>query len=540
MSRIKKEEAGNKSNTKHRMKHVHAVRMSDSIRTKLIIVLIMLLGLSMFSFWLMNYAMLSPFYERSKIKTLAASYKDAEEILSSDVDYDDGDGTLSSNSELKLEILDENRSTHLYVFRVENYWGQLAYSFDYPSVSKVQQGVIRELTEAYLYGDGEETSNDFEGKNRSLIRKTKQYNVYKVYDSRIGSYYLELFGQLKNGPFIYVRTNYQSMKESITIFNKFIVYSGLGIMILGVLLMVFYGNRFAKPILQITDIAKRMSELDFDVKYPVTTHDEIGVLGTSINILSEKLETTISELKSANNELQKDIEKKTQVDEMRKEFISNVSHELKTPIALIQGYAEGLQENINDDEGSREFYCEVIVDEAQKMNRMVQKLLTLNQIEFGNTQVSFERFDIVGLTKNVIQSARLLAENKDASIEMFQGNAPIYVWADQLQVEEVLTNYISNAINHVNEEHRITVTMEQRGQVVRVKVFNTGEQIPEEDLEKIWVKFYKVDKARTREYGGSGIGLSIVKAIMDSMNQKCGVNNMDNGVEFWFELDIQN
>ena len=281
-----------------------------------------------------------------------------------------------------------------------------------------------------------------------------------------------------------------------------------------------------------------MSQLDFEAKYPVTTEDEIGRLGNSINMLSERLEETISELKSANNELQKDIENKIQIDEMRKDFLSNVSHELKTPIALIQGYAEGLHDNINDDSESREFYCDVIIDEANKMNKMVKKLLTLNQIEFGKNQINFERFDIVQVIRSVIQSASLLADQKDAEIYM-EETEPVYVWADEYMVEEIVTNYISNAINHVDGEKRIRVTLEMREKVVRIRVFNTGKQIPEDELDKIWIKFYKVDKARTRAYGGSGIGLSIVKAIVDAMNQQCGVKNCHDGVEFWFDLDRQ-
>ena len=222
---------------------------------------------------------------------------------------------------------------------------------------------------------------------------------------------------------------------------------------------------------------------------------------------------------------------------MRKEFLSNVSHELKTPIALIQGYAEGLKECINDDPESREFYCEVIMDESSKMNQMVKKLLTLNQLEFGNDVVTMERFDLVSLVKGVIQSASILAQQKEAKL-LFNEEEPVYVWADEFKVEEVVTNYISNALNHLEGEKVIDVKLiHEPGNVIRTTVFNTGKPIPEEDLDKIWIKFYKVDKARTREYGGSGIGLSIVKAIMDSFHQKCGVKNYDNGVEFWFELD---
>ena len=329
------------------------------------------------------------------------------------------------------------------------------------------------------------------------------------------------------------------MAENIGIFNTFLLYVGVGVIISGVILMVFIGNNFTKPIRKLTEIAQKMADFNFEVRYPVKEHDEIGVLGSSINTLSENLEEKISELKTANNELQKDIEKKIQIDEMRKEFLSNVSHELKTPIALIQGYAEGLYDNINDDSESRKFYCEVIMDEADKMNKMVKKLLTLNQIEFGNNQVNFEHFDIVQVVRTVINSATLLAKQKEAQIEI-DDYPQIYVWADEYMIEEVVTNYVSNAINHVDGEKKIKVSLKKTDKVVRVSVFNTGKCIPEEELDKIWIKFYKVDKARTREYGGSGIGLSIVKAIMESMNQKCGVLNHEDGVEFWFELDIEN
>jgi signal transduction histidine kinase len=243
------------------------------------------------------------------------------------------------------------------------------------------------------------------------------------------------------------------------------------------------------------------------------------------------------ELKRANNELQIDIQKKTEIDEMRKEFLSNVSHELKTPISLIQGYAEGLVENVNEDEESRNFYCEVIIDEANKMNQMVKKLLTLNELEFGSNQVNFERFDIVQLINSVLWSTEILFKQKQVTLH-FDEKEPIYVWADEYLIEQVVTNYINNALNHVDGKKIIEIKLIPRDNVLRVAVFNTGNRIPDDELDKIWVKFYKVDKARTRKYGGSGIGLSIVKAIMNSHNKECGVVNHSKGVEFWFELDM--
>lgn len=254
--------------------------------------------------------------------------------------------------------------------------------------------------------------------------------------------------------------------------------------------------------------------------------------------MSERLESTISELKKANNRLLEDIEQKDKLEKMRNEFLGNVSHELKTPIALIQGYAEGLREGVNEDAESREFYCDVIMDEAAKMNQMVKNLLTLNQLEFGDEDIVFERFDLTELVRGVIQSMEILAQQAEAKV-IFRQQEPVYVWADEFKAEQVVRNYMSNAFHHVGGEKVVEVKMLSDGEKARVSVFNTGAPIPEEDVAHIWDKFYKVDKAHTREYGGNGIGLSIVKAIMESLHQKYGLNNYDNGVEFWFELDVK-
>ena len=300
----------------------------------------------------------------------------------------------------------------------------------------------------------------------------------------------------------------------------------------------FVSRRVTKPILELNDISQRMVQLDFEAKYQGRAHNEIDLLGENINKLSDSLEQTISELKTANNELQRDVEKKEAVDEMRKEFLANVSHELKTPIALIQGYAEGLKEGVNEDAESREFYCDVIMDEASKMNQMVKNLLTLNQLEFGDEDIVFERFNLTALVKGVLQSMEIMADQAGAKI-MLHTEEDIYAWADEFKVEQVVRNYVSNACHHVSGDMVIEVKMVQKDGKVRVSVFNTGNPIPEADAPHIWDKFYKVDKAHTREYGGNGIGLSIVKAIMKSFNQEYGVKNYDNGVEFWFELDVQ-
>lgn len=508
-----------------------------SFQIKLILIMSALILGTICIMLVSNIAFLSRFYTSSKVNSLGSCYEKVN------LACNNGSDSLEEEQALELERLSANGNMNLYIFAViqnmyfDNFGifrveteGTIKYP-QYYSASEVKQ--VKDCIQRYIKEQKE--SNE----QSESLKQEEKYAIYRVYNERIQSYYIELFGVLDNGNYIYVRTNFESMKESVDISNRFLVYVGVLVLVCAIVIMWLAGRSFTRPILELADIAKRMSNLDFTARYTGNSQDEIGVLGDSINHLSEQLEKNIQELKNANNELKLDIENKIQVDEMRKEFLSNVSHELKTPIALIQGYAEGLLDNISEDKESRDFYCEVIVDEADKMNKMVKKLLSLNQIESGDNQIDIERFDIAAVIRSVIASSEILAEQKEAEISFLQ-DSPVYVWADEYRIEEVITNYISNAINHVDGERKIIVKILQREDVARVCVFNTGACIPEEDIEKIWIKFYKVDKARTREYGGSGIGLSIVSAIMAAHNRSCGVINRENGVEFWFEVDTKN
>ena len=461
--------------------------------------------------WVLNTTLLPRYYMHNKKEVLMENYQtisnaSAQNELESDefaVTFDN----LCSNGNIMALILQQD--------------GKVLRS----SVNDLD-ALRTEFWDVLLHGDKME-----------VLYSNKQYQLLQKTDTRLDSEYLVLVGVLENGDMVLMRTAVESIRESAAISNRFLLFAGAAAIVASILVAFFTTRHITKPLQQLTDISKRMVDLDFNAKYETDQSNsyEVEELGNHINRLSENLERTISELKTANVELQDDIEKKIQIDEMRKEFLSNVSHELKTPLALIQGYAEGLQECINDDAESREFYCEVIIDEADKMNRMVKKLLTLNQLEFGNDQVIMERFDMTELIRGVANSTRILMEQKGIRLEL-ENSEEAWVWGDEFKVEEAITNYMSNSINHADGEKLIRVFYTRSEDKLRVSVFNTGQPIPEEDIEKIWVKFYKVDKARTREYGGSGIGLSIVKAIMDSFHQRCGVINHEDGVEFWMEL----
>ncbi|WP_336296752.1 sensor histidine kinase [Clostridium ganghwense] len=355
-------------------------------------------------------------------------------------------------------------------------------------------------------------------------------------DPRLKTNFLNLISVLNNKDILILSTPLVAIQESADIANNFFLFTGILTLIIGGILAFILSKRFAKPILELNNIAKKMSVLDFSKKYDVKSNDEIGELGDSINSLSSQLDKTISDLKFANDKLEKDLERERKIDEMRKEFIANVSHELKTPLFLIQGYSEGLKLNITEDENERNFYCDVIMNETTKMNKLVKQLLELSQLESGNLKLEKNSFDIYSLLDTVINKFKAVLDDKEISIDI-PAKDNIMVYADRDKIEQILVNYTTNAINHVDDKKQIKIVMDTIKTKVRISIFNSGKHIPEESIDEIWTSFYKVDKARTRAYGGTGLGLSVVRSIQNLHNNAYGVMNTDDGVVFWFELD---
>lgn len=467
--------------------------------------------------WIINNSFLENFYIQNKKSAIKDAYSRINEVVTI--------GDISSEAfDVELRKICDMYNISLLVID--------AGSNIVKSSTRDVDKLLRRLYDNFFNPD-----NDF-----IYFDENDKYYMGTAVDKSTNTEYLEMWGILNNGNLFLIRSPLESIRDSVKLSNRFLAYVGIMATMISTVLIWFITTRVTRPIMELKNISEEMTKLNFEKKYESRGQNEIDLLGEHINALSATLEKTISELKTANNELMRDIEKKEQIDEMRKEFLSNVSHELKTPIALIQGYAEGLKECINDDTESRDFYCDVIMDEAGKMNTMVRKLLDLNQLESGNDVITMERFDITALINNFIVSADILVSQNGVHLRV-DDSAPIYVWADEFKTEEIVRNFFSNAMNHVNGEKIIEIKYRliegESNSKVRISIFNTGEPIPEESLPHIWEKFYKVDKARTREYGGSGVGLSIVKAIMESMNQQYGVINYTNGVEFWFELETK-
>lgn len=485
--------------------------MKHSIRRQMIAVFVGLIVCMLVILLLLVGSGLEPYYIREKEANFAELYDEIDQITRS--------GSLTED-----ELSQVNRTAERYNFYyiVWNFSNESGFSNLHDSQMLLMQlaGVL------------------FNKIDSQVMERNDDYQVVEFRDGTQQVDYLALWGTVGDSYNIFIRSPLESIQETMVLFYRFLIIAGIGVIAGGILLVWYFSRRLTEPLRELAILSARMADLDFDAKYTSGGEGEIGVLGENFNSMSEKLESTISELKNANFRLQQDIEQKEKIEKMRTDFMGNVSHELKTPIALIQGYAEGLREGVSDDPESREFYCDVIMDEAAKMNQMVKNLMTLNQLEFGDENVEFQRFDLTELIRGVLQSMEIVAQQKEARVQ-FRQKEPVYVWADEFKAEQVVRNYVSNAFNHLDGDRVVDVKLIPTGEKVKVTVFNTGAPIPEEDVPHIWEKFYKVDKAHTREYGGNGIGLSIVKAIMDSFHQKYGVKNYDNGVEFWFELDVK-
>ena len=493
---------------KQKIKSVH-----HSIKTQMITSFVGLLICLVVTLMFINGKFLEPYYISKKESRFIELYEKLNDVSNEDK----WDSTKKNNS--LIHFAEKNNISYLVIEKDNDVHTNVH-----------DKNMLKNQMMGYFLNQAQKESR--------TLDSTDVYQINQSWDPWNQSYYVDMWGSLDDGSQFLLRSPVESMRESASISNRFLLYIGSVLIVVSILLIWYFSKRITDPIRELARLSDRMADLDFDAKYTSGGSNEIGELGENFNRMSERLEQTISNLKEANYKLQKDIEQKEKRENMRSEFLGNVSHELKTPIALIQGYAEGLKEGVNDNPESREFYCEVIMDEAGKMNRMVKNLLALNQLEFGEDDVQFERFDITSLISGVLQSLDILIEQKEAQV-IFRHKNPVYVWADEFKVEQVVRNYVNNALNHVDGEKVIEIKITKENDMAKITVFNTGTPIPEEDLPHIWEKFYKVDKARTREYGGNGIGLSIVKAIMDSFGKGYGAINHTNGVEFWFELDMK-
>lgn len=295
-------------------------------------------------------------------------------------------------------------------------------------------------------------------------------------------------------------------------------------------------RRTTKPLTEMSRITKNMSSLDFSQKCEPGTVTEISLLADSINEMSDSLETALDDLRHKNEKLQDDIEQEKTIDRLRQVFISGVSHEMKTPIAIIQGYSEGLKVFLKSDPEAAEKYCDTIINETERMNSLVMKLLDIIKYESGEYKLLYENFSIHKVISSWFErNNEILREKNITAINDIDEN--LIAFGDPFILSTVVNNYLSNAVSHVENEMIIKASAEEIDEErYRISIFNTGTPIAAKDIDQIWNSFYRADKAMSRAQGRFGLGLAIVAAIQKLHEQDYGVINHDNGVEFWFDV----
>ncbi|MBQ7101901.1 MAG: HAMP domain-containing protein, partial [Clostridia bacterium] len=332
---------------------------------------------------------------------------------------------------------------------------------------------------------------------------------------------------------VYAQMDYLSATANAT--TRYVSIIACATFMFIIISMYVYLHHFSKPLIEMNKITRDMAKMDFSQKCPPYANNEIGELGQSINTLSASLDATLKDLQQKNEQLEADIEHKIKVEQMRKEFVSNSSHELKTPIAIIQGYAEGLKLGMKSGRMNTDDYCDIIIEETHKMNRLVCDMLELSKYETGSYTLKCRNFDIGEFTRESIESYDILA--KESGIEIIN-NIPngLMGCGDPERLEMVIHNYVSNALSHAKYDKKIILSARETEDSVRVSVFNTGDHIAENDLENIWQSFYRADKAHSREEGRFGLGLSIVKAIQELHGMPYSAQNVEGGVTFNFDI----
>ena len=366
--------------------------MKKSVARQLAVMFISLLVLVMVAMLFANNVFLERFYEIRLRSILIRAYTLVDAHIGEDgidEDYFLGEfSELERSGNIRLVVLNLNYE---------------------PVIGNGESDDVVMAGRLYAYSMG------FDNDDAKILEETDYYTIQKKTDTRMGSDFLEIWGILAgSGYHIIMRIPMESIRASARISSEFILYTIVIAILVSIFMIGWMSRRIAKPIRELTILSERMANLDFDARYTSGGENEIGQLGDHFNRMSRTLETTISELKTANNELQRNLDEKIKMDDERREFLSNVSHELKTPLALIQGYAEGLKDCVNDDPESRDYYCDVIIDEAGKMNTLVRKLLTLNQLEFGEDVVEMVRFDLADLIRGKVSSTQILAAQKEA------------------------------------------------------------------------------------------------------------------------------
>ncbi len=328
-----------------------------------------------------------------------------------------------------------------------------------------------------------------------------------------------------------ISTSYASISQATSVSSAFTLGVGLLVMVVAIFAFSRMSSMVTRPVVQITEIADQIAHLDFSQKCDENAQGELGVMAQSINTMSDFMQSHIAQLEEANAQLLRDIAEKKAQEDARKNLVSNLSHDLKTPIGLISGYADGLRSGMAKTDSEVREYCDVICDESDRMMNMIVRMMELFRLESGTVELENEEFDLADLLNYVVEIFSIEIERMGLSFTADYADG-LYIATDYFSVEQIITNYVQNAVSHMGEGKTMSISVEDTGESYQVNVFNSAQPIPPEEMDRIWDSFYRLDKSRSGRKA-SGLGLSIVRSNMELLGGACGVENVPGGVNFW-------
>lgn len=480
----------------------------SSLRRKLITLSVGVLALYYTLVSLFSLLFMEPYYLHKVERTLIQAY-----------------GTLREMGDLDLDTVASLEESNLSIIIAEIETLDVLYN------SQIPDQFMEEMVAHILPFIRDHSTNSSTGYN---INTDEMYRSTASGTTTSGGRRVTL-GGVTDRYILDISTSYASISQATGISVQFSLIVGLMVMVLAVLAFSRMSSTVIRPITQITNIANQIAHLDFSQKCDMDMGGEIGVMAESVNTMSDFMQTYISQLQEANERLKADIQQKKEQEEARKNLVSNLSHDLKTPIGLIAGYADGLRQGMAKTDEEVQEYCDVICDESDRMMTMILKMMELFRLESGTVQLEVETFDLAELLHYIKEIFAMEIERAGLEFSAEYGES-LYVTTDYFSAEQVLLNYAQNAISHINGGNRLQLWVTDRGNCYRVQIFNSSARIPEEELPRLWDSFYRLDKSRGRTGRESGLGLSIVKSNMELLGGGYGVENIEGGVVFWAEF----
>lgn len=472
-----------------------------SVRVKFFLVFFAILFSFQGAYLILNNYYLERIFIEANKRSMAEAYFEVFESLESDVDYSNVIQELSNNYGLMGTIVDDEM--------------RIIYT-SAPHLKSVPNNrvppEIGQMVHELILSHQPHTFNEIEMNNNEKA--------------------ILFAGVLPEKHFILFDKSERVIVESSDLLYRFINIAVIATLAIGSVMVYWLSGRLTKPIVEMNAVAMNIAKLRFDDELTIKSKDEVGTLATSINTISKELSSSLDELHEANAQLHKDIEYEKTMDKLRRKFVSSVSHEFKTPISMIQGYAEGLKFNIAKSKEDRDYYCDVIIEETDKMNRLIHDLLDLSSYEAGQFRIQPKQFDLAQLMQDSVEKFNWQIREKQVLLHTEMLSEAL-VMADLMRMEQVVTNYMSNALKHVPVGGEMRLLLEKAEGGYRIGIYNSGNPILENELENIWTSFYKLDSSNERVLEGTGLGLAIVKAIMELHHGKWGAANKEKGVEFW-------